>query len=111
MTRSPHADPTAALMKAGNALVFARPDNNPADRIVDFRSDEAQCASVSAAQSNSSGRYYTVVISSVHSLKIMRNMLPPKADIAESDWHVRFVPNSEILGLAARRIVAKIAHS
>jgi hypothetical protein len=55
MTRSSHADPAAALMKAGNALVFARPDNKVADRIVDFRSDEAQCASVCAAQSNSSG--------------------------------------------------------
>jgi len=23
--------------------------------------------------------------------------LPPKADIAESDWHVRFVPKADIL--------------
>jgi hypothetical protein len=53
MTRSPHADPTV-LMKVGNALVFAGPDR-PTDRIVDFRSGEPQCASVRAAQSNSSG--------------------------------------------------------
>jgi hypothetical protein len=52
MTRSPHANPAAALMKAGNALVFAGPDNN---RIEDLRSGEAQCASVCAAQSNSGG--------------------------------------------------------
>jgi hypothetical protein len=35
-------------------LVFAGPDR-PTDRIVDFRSGEPQCASVCAAQSNSSG--------------------------------------------------------
>jgi len=27
--------------------------------------------------------------------------LPPKADIAESDWHVRFVPKADTLTLRA----------
>jgi len=53
MTRSPHTNTTAALMHAGNALVLGGPDNKPADRIIDFRSGEARCVSVSAAQSNS----------------------------------------------------------
>jgi hypothetical protein len=26
----------------------------------------------------------------------MMSALPPKADIAESDWHVRFVPKADI---------------
>jgi len=54
MTRSPHTNPTAALMPAGNALVLGGPDNKPADRIIDFRSSEARCVGVPAAQSNSS---------------------------------------------------------
>jgi len=54
MTRSPHTNPTAALMQAGNALVLGGPDNKPADRIIDLRSGKARCVSVSAAQSNSS---------------------------------------------------------
>ena len=74
MTRSPHADPTAALMKSGNALVFARPDNKPADRIVDFRSDEAQCASVCAAQSNYSG--LTAIEASATTLLLLALCIP-----------------------------------
>jgi hypothetical protein len=54
MTRSPHTEPTAALMQDGNALVLGGPDNNPADRIMNFHSGEERCASVSATQSNSS---------------------------------------------------------
>jgi hypothetical protein len=54
MTRSPHTNPAAAFMQAGNALVLGGPDDKPADRIVDFRSGEARRVSVSAAQSNSS---------------------------------------------------------
>jgi len=34
MTRSPHTDPAAALMQAGNALLLGGPDNEFADRIV-----------------------------------------------------------------------------
>jgi hypothetical protein len=54
MTGSSHTEPTAALMEAGNALVLGEPDNKFADRIVDFRSGEARCVSVSAAQCNRS---------------------------------------------------------
>jgi hypothetical protein len=32
--------------------------------------------------------------------------LPPKADIAESDWHVRFVPKADIC--SAARIVIRL---
>jgi hypothetical protein len=45
MTRSLHTDPTAALIRAGNALVLGGPDNKPADRIVDFRAGNARCVS------------------------------------------------------------------
>ena len=54
MTRSPHTNPPAALMQAGNALLLGGPDNEFADRIVDFRSAEARSVSVSAAQCNRS---------------------------------------------------------
>ena len=27
----------------------------------------------------------------------LMSALPPKADIAERDWHVRFVPNADIM--------------
>jgi hypothetical protein len=74
MTRSPHADPTAAFMKTGNALVFAGPDNKPADRIVDFRSGEAQCASVCAAQSNSSG--LTAIEADATTLLLLAQCIP-----------------------------------
>jgi len=30
-----------------------------------------------------------------HSVRVM-SALPPEADIAESDWHVRFVPKADI---------------
>jgi hypothetical protein len=30
--------------------------------------------------------------------------LPSKADIAERDWHVRFVPKADIASTAARRL-------
>jgi hypothetical protein len=31
--------------------------------------------------------------------------LPPKADIAEGDWHVRFVPEADIATAIAKGIV------
>ena len=37
--------------------------------------------------------------------------LAPESDVETQSRNVRFVPNSEILRLAARRIVAKFAHS
>jgi len=61
-------------MKAGNALVFARPDKKPADRIVDFRSDEAQCASVCAAQSNASG--LTAIEAGATTLLLLAQCIP-----------------------------------
>jgi len=33
----------------------------------------------------------------------MMSALPPKADIAESDWHVRFVPKADILRRSKER--------
>jgi hypothetical protein len=43
MTRSLHTDPTnAALMQAENPLLVCGPDNKFADRIIDFRSGDAQ---------------------------------------------------------------------
>jgi hypothetical protein len=40
--------------------------------------------------------------------------LPPKADIAESDWHVRFVPQTEVksqirLAPCGRNVASSIA--
>jgi hypothetical protein len=41
----------------------------------------------------------------MQTLEFVRPMsaLPPKADIAESDWHVRFVPKADILRCSKER--------
>jgi hypothetical protein len=33
----------------------------------------------------------------------LMSALPPKADIAEGDWHVRFVPKADILRCSKKR--------
>ena len=68
----------------------------------------------------SGGAFTNVRFGSKADIELRPSALPPKADIAVSDWHVRFVPKADIgigsnpdiiLGCALAALVSRIQHA